>query len=187
LTPKNPLRRSIDDAPKDLLSSWEPRNELAGIIFKLAILTVLLSLFYAVFSSAWYWYDKAQLSPEMLSPPVACASSANDELLKGTEFEDHCDYAGFRSFRGDDIVGQFFRAIFAVVFPVFCRGVSAVVLNDICSLLEFHDQANRRENSVRRSFWFVFTYFLMKFADEVYEYWKKGHARQRDHHDDEAP
>jgi hypothetical protein len=35
------------------------RNELAEIIFKLAILLVLPSAFYTVFLNAWYWYDQA--------------------------------------------------------------------------------------------------------------------------------
>jgi hypothetical protein len=162
------------------------RNELAGIIFKLAILLVLLSVFYAVFFSAWYWYDRAQLSPETPSPPVACASSANDEVLKGTEFEDHCDYAGFRSFWGDDIVGQFFRAIFAIVFRFFVEVFQPWFSTTFVPWWNFMIKPTGARIAFAGAFGFVFTYFLMKFADEVYEYWKKGHARQGNRRDDEG-
>jgi hypothetical protein len=108
------------------------RNELAEIIFKLAILLVIPSAFYAVFFSARYWYDQAQLSLEAPVPPIACASNANQERLKGTEFEDRCDYPGFRSFWGDDAIGQFFRTIFAIAFRFLSRCFSHGSQQQLC-------------------------------------------------------
>jgi len=169
------------------------RNELAEIIFKLGILLVLLAVFYAVFFSAWYWYDQAQLSPEAPAIPVACtsgandASSANEELFKGTEFEDRCSHAGFRSFWGDDVIGQFFRAIFAIAFRFFVEVFQPWFSTTFVPWWNFMIKPTGARIGFAGAIGFVCTYFLMKFADEVYEYWKKGHARSGNGSNDERP